>query len=107
MKTSYAYGNGKGSPDIALNLYPLFKSLGLKNITVRPHVIASFGEENIERSRALLNNLHRQLETVSEALIKNKLLTENDLQLAMKEVKHVSADTFIYQSLWIAEGIKG
>ena len=81
-KTSYAYGNGKGSPDIALNLYPLFKSLGLKDISIRPHIIASFGKENIERSRALLNNLFHQVEALSEALISNKLIVQEDLRLA-------------------------
>ncbi len=105
-RVNYVYGNGKGSADIALNLYPLFKSLSLKNITVRCHIISVFGEADTERSKALLNNWLGQIESVSDALLSAKLVTKKDLKLAHRETQIVSSDTFIYQSLWIAEGIK-
>ena len=105
-RTNYAYSNGKGSADIALNLYPLFKNLRLTNIQVKPHIIAVFGEEDIQRSKALLDNWLGQIKTVAEALVEHNLVSKSDLRLAAEEAEDISADTFIYQSLWIAQELK-
>ena len=104
-KTQYAYGGGRGSPNVALNLYPSFIKLELKDIVVRPHIIACGGKEP-ERCKALLKNLIGMVEPMSDELVRTGLITQDDYDFARQEAAEVTSDTFIYQSMWIAEGRK-
>lgn len=104
-RTHYAYGDGKGSPDAALNLYPLFKKRGLNDVRITPLVITVFGDEP-KRCSKFLENWLRIVATVAEALLKIGAVTQQDLDLAEREAQEITSETFVYQSMWIAEGVK-
>lgn len=104
-RTQYAYGDGRGSPEIALNLYPLLVRQGLRDIRVTPHVITVHGREP-ERCGAFLQNWLGIIATVADSLLEGGVVRQRDLDLAAAEAEDVTADTFLYQSMWIAEAIK-
>ncbi|MEI8230723.1 MAG: methyltransferase domain-containing protein [Candidatus Peregrinibacteria bacterium] len=102
----YAYGNGRGSLDIALQLYPLFQSLGLKDIHITPHVITATGAIP-GQCTVLLKNWIGLIYPVVDDLLREKLVTEAEWQQAQKEAEEERPDRFVLQMLWIAEGVKG
>lgn len=104
-RTHYAHGDGRGSPDVALNLYPMLKARGLKSIRITPHIITAYGYES-ERCKKLLQNWLGIIATVSDALLDIGAVAQQDLDLAGQEARNVKPETFIYQSMWVAEAIK-
>ncbi|MDH3670038.1 MAG: methyltransferase domain-containing protein [Gammaproteobacteria bacterium] len=104
-RSHYAYGDGRGSPEVALNLYPLLIRQGVRDIRVTPHVISVHGREP-ERCRAFLQNWLGIIATVADSLLEVGAVSERDLDLAAAEAEDITANTFLYQSMWIAEAIK-
>lgn len=104
-RTDYAYGNGRGSPDVALNLYPLLKTCGLKDIRITAHVITAYGHEP-ERCEKFLQNWLAIIATVSDSLLRIGTVVQRDLDLAEQEARNIKPETFLYQSMWIAEAVK-
>ena len=97
-----AYGAGKGSPEVAVNLYSILCAASLKEISLRPHVIQVCSTET-ERFTAFLNNLLGLIRPTAEQLVQLGMLTAEDWQLAQEEAEVVDEDSFLTQSLWIAE----
>lgn len=104
-RTHYAYGDGRGSPEVALNLYPLLIRQGVRDIRVTPHVITVHGRES-ERCEAFLQNWLGIIATAADSLLEMGTVSQRDLDLAEAEAEDITADTFLYQSMWIAEAIK-
>jgi SAM-dependent methyltransferase len=101
----FAYGGGRGCPDAALNLYTFLTQLGLREVKVRPHVIYATGAEP-ERCLALMQNWVGLTQPVIALLLEQGLVTEQEWKRACGEAESVAAETFLYQSMWIAEGVK-
>jgi SAM-dependent methyltransferase len=104
-RTHYAYSDGRGSPEVALNLYPLLIRQDLRDIRITPHVIIVRGREP-ERCRAFLQNWLGVIATVVDSLLEMGAVSQRDLDLAAAEAEDITAETFLYQSMWIAEAIK-
>ena len=104
-RTHYAYGDGRGSPEVALNLSPLLIRQGLRDIRVTLHVITVHGREP-ERCRAFLQNWLGIIATVADSLLEMGAVSQRDLDLAAAEAEDITAETFLYQTMWIAQAIK-
>ncbi|MEE8625540.1 MAG: methyltransferase domain-containing protein [Acidiferrobacterales bacterium] len=104
-RTHYAYGDGRGSPEVALSLYPLLIRQGLRDVRVTPHVITVHGQEP-ERCRAFLQNWLGIIATMADSLLEMGAVSQRDLDLAAAEAEDITAETFLYQTMWIAEAIK-
>lgn len=104
-RADYAYGNGRGSPDVALNLYPLLVTRGLRDVRVTPHVIIAYGHEP-ERCKSFIQNWVQVIATVSDSLLEVGAITQRDLELAEQEAQNIRPETFFHQSMWIVEAIK-
>ncbi|MBW8055006.1 MAG: methyltransferase domain-containing protein [Nitrospira sp.] len=101
----YAYGEGRGSRDVALNLYPLLRRRGLRDIGVTPHVITVYGHET-GRCRDFLQNWLQIIARVSDKLLELGAISERDLQLAAQEAGDIKPETVVHQIMWIAQAIK-
>lgn len=104
-RTRYAYGDARGSPDVALNLYPLLMKHRLSDVRVTPHTITVYGRE-LERCSKFLQNWLGIIATMADTLLATGAVSREDLVLAKKEAEDITAETFLYQSMWIAEAIK-
>lgn len=104
-RNQFAYGEGKGSLDIALQLYPLLYTLGLTNIRVIPHNIIATGEMK-HQCTTLLQNWIGLMRPVSIELLEKKFITPAEWQSAQIEAEQDRPDRFVVQTLWIAEGEK-
>ncbi len=101
-RTHYAYGDGRGSPDAARNLYPLLVNAGLKDVTLTPHVIVATGEDP-DRCRAFLRHWVEIIEPVAEALVTEGLVSSQELEQAAREAQTVTPDLFICHTMWQAD----
>lgn len=104
-RTHYAYGEGRGSPDVARNLHPLLMSAGFKNITLTPHVIVATGDDT-DRCRAFLHHWAGIIEPVANALVSEGLVTSQELEQARREAKSVTPDLFICHIMWQADATR-
>ncbi len=104
-RTEYAYGDGRGSPEVARNLYPLLLNAGFKEITLTPHVIVATGEDP-DRCRAFLRHWMEIIEPVAEALIAEGRVTSAELKEAAREAEIVSPDLFICHTMWQADAVR-
>ncbi len=101
----FAYFNCRGSPDVALNLYTFLSELGVRDIRIKPHIIFSTGAEP-ERCKLFLENWLGLIQPVISSLINEGAVTESEWKAAQAEGESVSRETFLYQSMWIAEARK-
>lgn len=104
-RTNYAYGGGRGSPEVALNLYPLLVRQGTQDVRVTTHVIITHGREPA-RCAAFLENWLGIIATAADSLLEMGVVGQRDLDLAAAEAKDITEETFLYQSMWIAEAIR-
>jgi len=101
-RIEHAYGGGRGSPDVAVNLYPLLRRYETERLSVRPHVITVLGTERDRFSR-FLQNLRGLIEPVAGELAESGMVTEQDWERARREAQTFSDCSFLTQTLWIAE----
>ncbi len=104
-RTHYAYGDGRGSPEVARSLYPLLANTEFKNITLTPHVIVATGDDP-DRCRAFLRHWVEIIEPVADALVSERLVTSKELDQALREAETVTPDLFICHTMWQADAIK-
>jgi ubiquinone/menaquinone biosynthesis C-methylase UbiE len=104
-RTQFAYGDGKGTPDVAHDLYRLLMNAGLVDVQLRPHVITAFGN-NHKRARDFLRHWIQIIEPISEQLIAADAVTSNELQRASEEAKSVPPELLICHTMWCAEATK-
>ncbi|MFQ5994786.1 MAG: class I SAM-dependent methyltransferase [Acidiferrobacterales bacterium] len=104
-RARHVYGFGRGSPEVALNLYSLLTNRGVGQLRVTPHVITVTGRE-YDRCKAFLNNWAQIIATVSSDLLGANVISRRDLKLAQEEAGTVAPETFICQIMWIAEATK-
>lgn len=104
-RTQFIYRQGHGSIDIALQLPDRCKQLGLTEIEVIQHDIAATGREK-ETLRQMLMNWALMNKPVSAQLVKEKLVTPDDLSQAERELNELTLDDHVYQRLWIVRGVK-
>jgi SAM-dependent methyltransferase len=100
-----AYFNGRGCPDAALNLHTFLTESGALEVQVRPHVIFATGNDP-DRCQAFLQNWLGLIQPIVSSLISEGKATEQEWELARQEAETVAPETFLYQSMWIAEARK-
>lgn len=100
-----AYGEGRGSAEVALDLYPLLHRRRLRHIRVRPHVITVYGQES-ERCMRFLQNWLQIIASVSDTLLERGAVSGEDLELARQEAGDIAADTVVHQIMWVAQAVK-
>lgn len=103
-RTEFAYGGGRGTPDVARNLHPLLTRSGFSSITLTPQVIFVTGNEP-ERCLAFLRHWMEIIAPVEEALVKEGRVTGEELRLAKKEAEDVTPDLFICHTMWRADAV--
>lgn len=101
----FAYFDGRGTPDAALNLYTYLVQLGAGNVSIKPHVIYATGSDP-ERCLSLMRNWLKLTEPVISALIAEERVSAEEWELARQEAAQAAPETFLYQSMWIAQGTK-
>ncbi|WP_444917747.1 class I SAM-dependent methyltransferase [Microbulbifer sp. JMSA003] len=101
-RNTLAYGNGRGSPEIAVNLFPVLSSLKISEVVVSPHVINANGKSDGIRCKNLLENIIGLIEPVSAELIAQSKITPEEWKSAQQEAGIVTAHTFHTQTLWKA-----
>ncbi|MDH3316691.1 MAG: methyltransferase domain-containing protein [Gammaproteobacteria bacterium] len=104
-RTHYAYGNGRGSPQAARNLYPLLVNAGFKDVSLTPHVIVATGDDP-DRCRAFLRHWVEIIEPVAKALVAEGLVTSRELEQALREAQTVTPDLFICHIMWQADATR-
>jgi ubiquinone/menaquinone biosynthesis C-methylase UbiE len=104
-RTEYAYGEGRGSPEIARNLYPLMVNAGFRSVALTPHVIVATGAQP-QRCRAFLKHWIEIIEPVAEALVSRGRVTSEEIRAAEREAQEITPDLFICHTLWRAEGVR-
>jgi ubiquinone/menaquinone biosynthesis C-methylase UbiE len=104
-RTRYAYGDERGSPDVARNLYPLLASARFKNIELTPHVIIATGDDP-DRCRAFVRHWVEIIAPVADALVAEGLVTSDELDRAMREAETVAPDLFICHTMWQADAVR-
>ena len=104
-RTHYAYGDGRGSPEAARNLYPLLVNAGFKDVTLTPHVIVATGDDP-DRCRAFLRHWVGIIEPVADALVAEGLVTSQELERALREAASVEPDLFICHTMWQADAAR-
>ncbi|AWF82063.1 hypothetical protein BTJ40_15185 [Microbulbifer sp. A4B17] len=97
-----AYDNGRGSPEIAVNLFPLLSSLQVSKVEVSPYVINANGTKDREKCKHLLENLVGLITPVSDQLITQGKITPEEWRSAQKEACVITPHTFHTQTLWRA-----
>lgn len=101
-RNELAYGGGRGSPDVAVNLYPLLMRISVNDIVIHPHVILVRGTET-NRCRQFLRNLLGLTEPVAHQLISRGDISREEWQTAIAEASQITPETFLTQTLWVAE----
>ena len=104
-RTEYAYGQGRGSPEIARNLYPLLVNAGYRSVALTPHVIFATGAQP-ERCRAFLRHWIEIIEPVAGRLVTEGRVTTGDIRAAEREAQEITPDLFICHTMWRAEGVR-
>jgi ubiquinone/menaquinone biosynthesis C-methylase UbiE len=104
-RTRYAYGEGRGSPDAARNLYPLLVKAGFEEVTLTPHVIVATGDDP-RRCRAFLRHWVEIIAPVADALVAEGLVSDQELEQARREADAVEPELFICQTMWQADAIR-
>lgn len=104
-RVEYIYGPGRGSLDVARNLQTLFNQCGLKNVALEKHEIRVTGQEKDTLAKLLLNWLIMN-NSAKETMLRECQLTAADFDQAEQEITEITASDYIYQPLWIAQGIK-
>jgi ubiquinone/menaquinone biosynthesis C-methylase UbiE len=104
-RTEYAYGEGRGSPDIARNLYPLLVNAGFRSVALTPHVIFATGAQP-ERCRAFLKHWIEIVEPIAGRLVSEGRVTDGEIRAAEREAEALTADLFICHTMWCAEGVR-
>lgn len=97
------YGGGKGSPNIALDLYPFLKEEGAVDVKIRQHPIIVTGEEH-ERAAWFLSNFLRLTQPTMDEAIRRGLISAAEWESAKQEATVVPPNMLLFQSMWIAEG---
>lgn len=101
-RTEFAYGGGRGTPDVARNLHPLLTRAGFSSVALTPHVIFVTGSEP-ERCAAFLQHWMEIIAPVADALLREGRVTTEELKRAKKEAESVAPDLFICHTMWQAE----
>ncbi|HSS66288.1 MAG TPA: methyltransferase domain-containing protein, partial [Gammaproteobacteria bacterium] len=104
-RTHYAYGDGRGSPDVARNLYPLLVNAGFNDVVLTPHVIVATGDDP-DRCRAFLRHWVGIIEPVVDALVSEGMVTSRELEQALIEAETVTPDLFICHIMWQADATR-
>ena len=104
-RTRYAYGDGRGSPEVARSLYPLLFNAGFSDIELTPHVIVASGDDP-DRCRAFLRHWVEIIEPVTDALVAEGRVTSAELDQALREAGTVTPDLFICHIMWQAAGFR-
>ncbi len=104
-RTHYAYGDGRGSPGAARNLYPLLVNAGFKDVTLTPHVIVATGDD-ADCCRAFLRHWMEIIAPVADALVAEGLITSRELKQALREAETVKPDLFICHTMWQADATR-
>jgi len=104
-RTRYAYGDGRGSPDAARNLYPLLVKAGFEDVTLTPHVIVATGDHPA-RCRAFLRHWVEIIAPVADALVAEGRVTSQELDQALREADSVEAELFICHTMWQADATR-
>ncbi len=104
-RTHYAYGDGRGSPEVARSLYPLLVNAGFRDITLTPHVIVATGDDP-DRCRAFLRHWVEIIEPVANTLVSRGLVTSQELEQALREAGSVTSDLFICHTMWQADAVR-
>lgn len=104
-KMAYTEAQKRGSPNVALELHPLLVNAEFENVLVKPHVITCTGA-NPSQCLELLANWIGMIDRVSEVLIKESYLSEQELNKAREESRIVTPATFATLTMWVAEGVK-
>lgn len=103
-RTELAYGNGRGTPGVARNLYPLLVEGGFSSVQLTPHVIVATGDDP-ERCAAFLRHWIEIIEPVSDTLLRENRVTEEELKRAHQEAKEVTPALFICHTMWQADAV--
>lgn len=101
-RTELAYGGGRGTPDVARNLYPLLVKAGFSSVALTPHVIFVTGSEP-GRCAAFLRHWMEIIAPVADALVRQGPVTAGDLERAQAEAGEVTPDLFICHTMWQAD----
>lgn len=103
-RTDLAYGGGRGTPEVARNLYPLITKAGFSSITLTPHVIFATGNET-ERCAAFLRHWVEIIAPVADILVNERRVTAEELKRAEQEATEVTADLFVCHTMWQADAV--
>ena len=104
-RSRFVYGGGKGSLDASFDVYSCMTKLGLKERTLRSHLVLVHGSDR-ERCAFLLKNALGLIAPVARQLIDADLITKDQWQRAQHEASVINDDTIVHQSMIIAEGRK-
>lgn len=104
-RVEYFYRPGHGSIQIASQLEDLFKKSGLEQVTMKKHEISVTGKEK-EKLVKLLMNLLIMLRSCQTILLNEHRITQQDIEQAENDILELTEADYIYQVLWVAEGIK-
>ena len=104
-RTDLAYGEGRGTPDVARKLYPLLVNEGFSSVVLRPHVIHATGDDP-DRCAAFLRHWLEIIAPVAEILLEQGRISAEELRLAEAEAMDVSRELFICHTMWQADARK-
>lgn len=104
-RTRYAYGDGRGSPEVARSLYPLLFNAGFSEIELTPHVIVATGDDP-DRCRAFLRHWVEIIEPLADALVSECRVTSAELDQALREAEIVTPDLFVCHIMWQADATR-
>ncbi len=100
-----AYGPKQGTIDVADRLGQIFQNAGLSQIETKHHLIEVKGSET-ERMRSFINGWVVMIKSVAAKLIEQGMITQGELDAAMKEAEAIDATTVLRQYLTICEGTR-
>lgn len=101
-RVDWAYGEGRGSPNVAVNLHGYFHCLPLLEYTLTPHVIFVQGTQK-NRCRQFLDNWLGLIKPIIPELLSHKKVSGAEWLLAQQEATEIEDTLFITQTLWIAK----
>ena len=104
-RVNYMYRPSKGCLDICPQLYYLFQQAALENISIKQHSIY-YDSRNPDILKAFYENWIQMLEPVKEELIMHGVINQHDYDAAKIEASEITEGDSIYQSLWVADGVK-
>jgi len=104
-RTDLAYGEGRGSPEIARNLYPLLVNAGFRSVALTPHIVFATGAQP-ERCQAFLRHWMEIIEPVAGDLVSEGRVTDGEIRAAEREAEELTPDLFICHTMWRAEGVR-